>query len=242
MNHPNGRDIFPPALLKQIQKYVSGQSVYIPAASVRKAWGETSGYKRYIFERNQKIRQRFRNGESAGELAEAFSLSVDSIRRIIYSKKELILLNYSCSLSSAKAYSAQNRLEEWVHLYLLSDGHNKDFSDGLKLFDRFFLGPLRMPLSLLHRCCGPEDSMTYRVDAEWFEKHVSELMDVIQATEDIAPLIVHYVNGDFELNDGNHRFEAYQRLGITETDVIVWITEAEELDRFQKEYGHYLNQ
>ena len=84
--------------------------------------------------------------------------------------------------------------------------------------------------------------MTYRVDAEWFEKHVSDLMDVIQATEDIAPLIVHYVNGDFELNDGNHRFEAYQRLGITETDVIVWITEAEELDRFQKEYGHYLNQ
>ena len=39
MNYENGKDIFPEALLKQIQKYVSGKLVYIPATHTKKAWG-----------------------------------------------------------------------------------------------------------------------------------------------------------------------------------------------------------
>ena len=36
MNYENGKDIFPEALLKQIQKYVSGKLVYIPATETKK--------------------------------------------------------------------------------------------------------------------------------------------------------------------------------------------------------------
>lgn len=56
MSQLNGKDIFPEKLLKQIQKYVAGESVYIPAKEKRKSWGETSGYKRFILERNIEIK------------------------------------------------------------------------------------------------------------------------------------------------------------------------------------------
>ena len=44
----------------------------------------------------------------------------------------------------------------------------------------------------------------------------------------------------FELNDGNHRFEAYNRLGIEEYYVIVWITEKQEYELFMEKYSQDL--
>lgn len=150
-------------------------------------------------------------------------------------------MEYKCSLTCAKEYARNNELEDWVHSYLLSDGHNKEFSDGLKLFDRFFIGPVKIPLSLFKRCCGPEEEMKYRINREWFEKHVEDLKNVIKQEKDMPPLIVHYMDGDvFELNDGNHRLEAYSRLGITEYYVIVWITEKSEYELFTSKYSEYL--
>ena len=44
MNYRNAQDIFPEQLLKQIQRYVSGETIYIPASEQKKtAWGESSG-------------------------------------------------------------------------------------------------------------------------------------------------------------------------------------------------------
>ena len=241
MNYENGKDIFPEALLKQIQKYVSGKAVYIPATDTKKSWGESSGYKQYLVERNQNIRKKFNAGAGIEQLADEFYLSCESIKKIVYSKKEELILNYKCSLSCAQEFSKQGKLEEWVHSYLLSDGRNKDFSDGLKLFDRYFIGPLKMPLSLFTRCCGPEENMKWRINEEWFEKHVSDLMEVIKREKDMPPLIVHFLveNGKdyFELNDGNHRLEAYRRLGIEEYYVIVWITEKYEYELFMEKYS-----
>ena len=66
---------------------------------------------------------------------------------------------YDRTLTTARAFAAEGRLEEWIHAYLLTDGHNKPFSDGLKLDKRFYIGPLEMPLALFTRCCGPEDTI-----------------------------------------------------------------------------------
>ena len=55
-------------------------------------------------------------------------------------------------------------------------------------------------------------------------------------------MIVHYLipygesEGVFELNDGNHRLEAYRRMGIAETEVIVWITEEREYEMFSNKF------
>ena len=62
MGYRNAQEIFPEGLLKQIQRYVSGETIYVPARDERKAWGETSGYQQYIRERNEKIRTDFQPG------------------------------------------------------------------------------------------------------------------------------------------------------------------------------------
>lgn len=241
MKYENGRDVFPERLLKQIQKYAAGKLVYIPAMENKKNWGEVTGYRNQLLKRNYDIRLKFKNGVTLEQLADEYCLSYDTIRKIVYSKKEVFAMEYNNTLSSAVSYAKNGKLEDWVHAYLLSDGHNPEFSEGLRLFDRYFLGPVRMPLSLFHRCCGPEETMKWQIPKDNFEKKVEELETVISAENDLPPLIVHYVNGEFELNDGNHRLEAYSRLGIKKYYVIVWITEKEEYTSFMEEYSEYLD-
>lgn len=149
-------------------------------------------------------------------------------------------MEYKNTVSSAVGYARNGKLEEWIHAYLLSDGHNKEFSDGLKLLDRYFLGPVKMPLALFKRCCGPEQTMQWVVSKESFEQKVKKLEQILLVENDMPPLIVHYVNGSFELNDGNHRWEAYASLGIKEYCVIVWITEKEEYAEFMEKYSQYM--
>lgn len=149
-------------------------------------------------------------------------------------------MEYKCALSSAVEYAKEGKLEEWVHSFLLSDGHNKDFSDGLKLMDRYFLGPMKMPLSLFSRCCGPEENIKYQVDAKHFEARVENLKEAIKTEKDMPPLLINFVEGQFVLNDGNHRLEAYSRLGIKEGYVIVWITEKDGCTEFLSKYSQYL--
>ena len=247
MKYENARDLLPEPLLRQVQKYISGKLVYIPARERRREWGASSGYRQFLRQRNREIRARFAIGDSIGQLAETFCLSCESIKRIVYNRKEALEMEYQATLTCAQEMSRQGRLEDWVHAYLLSDGHNKPFSDGLKIVDRIFLGPVQMPLSLFHRCTGPvEEELKYQVHPVVWERKVQQLMDVIPHEPDIPPLIVHYLIpegetvGEFELNDGNHRWEAYTRLGIKEAHVIVWITDRDEYEQFMERYGEYV--
>ncbi|CAM4227790.1 CD3324 family protein [Lederbergia lenta] len=80
--------IFPEDLLKEIQKHVQGELVYIPKAEGdRKKWGEKSGYKETLSRRNDEIYRKFRDGATINELMELYFLSYDSIKKIVYSKK-----------------------------------------------------------------------------------------------------------------------------------------------------------
>ena len=240
MKYENGKDIFPEKLLKQIQKYAAGKLVYIPASETKKDWGESTGYQKYLLKRNSDIRLRFRNGVKIEQLSDEYCLSQETIKKIVYSKKEVYTMEYNNTLTSAIGYARNGKLEEWIHTYLKSDGHNPEFSDGLKLFDRYFLGPVKMPLSLITRCCGPEEGMKWQIPEENFNWKVEQLMEVIEKGTDLPPLIVCYLNGGFELNDGNHRHEAYARLGVEEYYVIVWITEKEDYAEFMEKYSGYM--
>lgn len=247
MKYENAQDILPEALLRQLQKYVSGKLIYVPAREKKRKWGAVSGYRAFLQERNQQIREQFALGKPVEELADEHFLSCESIRRIVYSRKETRTMHYQGTLSSAREWARYNKLEEWVHEYLLSDGRNKAFSDGLKIVDRIFLGPVVMPLDIFSRCTGPvEEGLKYPIPPDVWEKRVQQLMEAVNRKKDLAPLIVHYLipegetEGTFELNDGNHRWEAYKRLGIREAHVIVWITDREEYDQFMERYGAYM--
>ncbi len=245
MKYVNGGDILPPDLLRQLQSYASGMLVYIPAAEKR-GWGETTGYRRCLAERNRDIRQLFARGASIGELADRFCLSVESIRRIVYTKKGDFIMDYACNLTNARQAADRGELEKWIHTYLLTDGDNKPFSDGLKMLDRIYHAPVSFPLSLLTRNTGPEPDMRWKIHPGWFEIHVGQLMDAIKAKADLPPLIVHYwipegkTDGEFEMNDGNHRLEAFRRLGVERYHVIFWCTEQHEYEQLLERYGQLM--
>ena len=114
MKYRNARDIFPESLLKQIQKYVSGETIYIPAGVEKKDWGETSGYQQYLRERNAGIKEAFQKGKTINELMDQYSLSYDTIKRIVYSKKEITMLKYSATLDSAMKYGKEEKTDAWV--------------------------------------------------------------------------------------------------------------------------------
>lgn len=237
MGYRNAKDIFPEPLLKQIQRYVSGETIYIPAGGEKKDWGESSGYQQYIRERNAAIRGAFSAGESIEALAGQYALSFDTMKKIVYSRKEPVMLQYSATLSSAIAYGKAGKMDAWIHLYLNENGRNIPFSDGLKLTDRYYFSPALFPRSAFHRCAGPEPEMKYQIHPGWFLEKVETLQKAIQADPDVPPLIAHYVDGAFELNDGNHRHKAYESLGVDTVWAIVWITEESEYEDFMSKYG-----
>ena len=239
MKYENAKDILPEQLLRQVQRYAAGKLLYIPSGEQKRFWGETSGYRQYLRERNRDIRAAFKTGAAIEQLSEEYYLSFDSIKKIVYSKKEEFILEYHDTTESAMQFAENGRIEEWIHLYLLSDGDNKPFSDGLKLADRYYIGPVKMPLSLFTRCCGPEENMKWRVNKEWFEIKVTRIAEAIGSGRDMPPLIVNFADHGFELNDGNHRFEAFSRLGIKEHYVIFWITDKEDYEEFMSEYPQY---
>ena len=87
MQYKQASKIFPEYLLTEIQKYADGCVVYIPNKNGRrKAWGIKTNAKTEISERNENIRTEYRNGKSLRELNGKYFLSVDTIKKIIYSK------------------------------------------------------------------------------------------------------------------------------------------------------------
>jgi len=84
MKYRNASDILPDALLKEVQKYAAGETLYFPKDKQRKKWGETTGSRAFFKERNAEIRQKYLSKMSIEHLADEYCLSVESIRKIVF--------------------------------------------------------------------------------------------------------------------------------------------------------------
>lgn len=81
--------VLPEDLVKEIQKYIQGEYIYIPSLpEKRKRWGEKSKSRDYIKARNIKILNQYIGGQSIRDLAEEFFLSDSSIKKIVYKKNK----------------------------------------------------------------------------------------------------------------------------------------------------------
>ncbi|MDO5292341.1 MAG: CD3324 family protein [bacterium] len=87
MKYKNASSILPEQLLREVQKYVVGENIYIPQPEEKRKWGEGTGARAYYRERNEHIICDFQGGDSYEKLADRYGLSIDSIRRITQGRK-----------------------------------------------------------------------------------------------------------------------------------------------------------
>ena len=87
MKYINARDVLPPDVLTEVQKYLCGELIYIPKRESEKAgWGQINGTRMQVFLRNRSIVEAYQGGASIFELMDRYCLSEASIRKIIYNK------------------------------------------------------------------------------------------------------------------------------------------------------------
>lgn len=82
MSYVRAEEILPEDLIKAIQQYVSGKSIYIPCKE-KKEWGSQTKTRQYYQKRNEEIRWKYAGGISVRSLAGEYSLSEKSIQRIL---------------------------------------------------------------------------------------------------------------------------------------------------------------
>ena len=119
-------------------------------------------------------------------------------------------------------------LPVWIDAFLRGPGDNAGLADGLRSAPRFWLGPLKVPVATLSRCCGPEAGMEYRMDAAAWEDRVWALAASLDAGWEMPPLIVQARGEDLSVRDGNHRLGALEWLGRANASVLIWFDTLEE--------------
>jgi len=84
MKYKNASDVLPDDLLKAVQKYAAGETLYFPKDKKRKKWGELTGARSFFEERNQEIREKYLQKMSIEHLADEYGLSVETVRKIVF--------------------------------------------------------------------------------------------------------------------------------------------------------------
>jgi len=85
LKYVNAKDVLPPDVLSEVQKYTCGALIYVPQTD-KIGWGQLSGARAEIYMRNQHIVADYQSGTSIYELTKQYCLSEASIRKIVYNK------------------------------------------------------------------------------------------------------------------------------------------------------------
>lgn len=125
------------------------------------------------------------------------------------------------TLICAKEYVNQDRLGEWVQLFLSGDGNNIALANGLKENDFKYVSIISIEIDQLNIPEGIPEYLTDTNDKEWFNYKVQEMISNIENGWDMPPIIVHYHNGIYSPFDGSHRIEAIRRMGRTKVNAAI---------------------
>ncbi|HZH62769.1 MAG TPA: CD3324 family protein [Metabacillus sp.] len=88
MKYINATKVLPEKLIVEIQKYIQGETLYIPKQETEyRKWGSSSGGRQLLDRRNADIRNSFTSGRSIQQLANEYYLSTETIKKIVYSHK-----------------------------------------------------------------------------------------------------------------------------------------------------------
>jgi Mor family transcriptional regulator len=87
VKYKNASDVLPEELLKEVQKYASGETLYFPKNTERIQWGVNSGSRSFFRQRNEEICRKYASKASIERLADEYCLSVERIRKIVFGSK-----------------------------------------------------------------------------------------------------------------------------------------------------------
>jgi Mor family transcriptional regulator len=88
MSYIKADEVLPQNIIRIIQQYVDGKNIYIPRKEdTRSAWGENTGTRKELNNRNSEIYREYLSGTKVSVLAGRYYLSDKTIRRIIREKK-----------------------------------------------------------------------------------------------------------------------------------------------------------
>ncbi|MGR5867642.1 CD3324 family protein [Bacillus pacificus] len=87
MKYVKAATVLPESLIVEIQKYIQGETIYIPKQETKRyKWSTRSGGRKQLDERNKAIKEAFKSGIAIHQLAEEYFLSGETIKKIVYSK------------------------------------------------------------------------------------------------------------------------------------------------------------
>lgn len=88
MGYIKAEEILPPHIVRLIQHYIDGESIYIPRKERnKKEWGSKTLIRQELLARNSLIFADYQRGERICELSVRYFLSEKSIQRIIREMK-----------------------------------------------------------------------------------------------------------------------------------------------------------
>lgn len=138
-------------------------------------------------------------------------------------------------LSIAKQYDQEGKIDQWMQDFLRADGKNLALADGLLLEERYYFGLREIPISLLSDVkSGAPEYLHAGNDIQYFFYVVDRMKESLAEGWDAPPLIVEYVYGKFQVDDGRHRLEMYRQLGADRVWAAVWTTGEENRKTVEK--------
>ncbi len=139
------------------------------------------------------------------------------------------------SLTLAKQYNNEGKIDQWMQDFLRADGKNLALADGLLLEERHYFGLCEIPISLLSDVkSGAPEYLHAENDIQYFFYVVDRMKESLADGWDAPPLIVEYVYGKFQVDDGRHRLETYRQLGVERVWAAVWTTGEENKKTVEK--------
>ena len=139
------------------------------------------------------------------------------------------------TLSLAKQYDQEGKIDRWMQDFLRADGKNLALADGLLLEERHYFGLCEIPIFLLSDVkSGAPEYLHEENDIQYFFHVVDRMKESLAEGWDAPPLIVEYVYGKFQVDDGRHRLELYRQMGAERVWAAVWTTGEEDRKTVEK--------
>lgn len=176
------------------------------------------------------------------ELADEYYLSLESIKKIVYTKKKDGILQYAPSLSSALAYSEAGMTEEWICSFLIFTCEDNDLAKKLMQEDCYYYGPAKLPLRLIWDEVMEAGVDKLHTSAKQLQEEPADRFTCYEPEvgKDTPPLIVHFAEGRLRLNGQRLLYEALRHCKVNAYPVFIWIVGEEDFRCFMNYYGQHL--